>query len=591
MSPLLDTVRLTLIELANGRVHARIDQSPFGTSDWPGHEFDVPAGKDWFDAFMKRWLLEGAESTLDVRGFGSNLYNLVFGSSIQAKFDACRYQARQNCRDLRLAINVSGARLSRLPFETLHDGKGFLVGGGVRIVRVFDEIPPHAKAPGPLRNLLVALAAPGGGFRPWGLDKYLEELQSDLKIPGLNVRFLPHVGKQALLRALRRTDDDPVARWDALYLVAHGQTFSGGDTELFLEDAGGMPEPLPANLLAEALRANPGCLVYLNSCSTALAPGDNLFAGAAQRLMLDGGVAAVLAMQKPIRVERALPIAAALFRELAHAKSFEEAARWASDIEGDGQSWAIPCLHTHLATPFQERRNRLAAFFRADPDATFAFYLPIFRMGIPPAKYYELADRGEIHSPPCYHYKGETHSRSDVIAAMSLHSLLLQMLAPDHDPASIHFDGVDAFKNNRASHVFCFGSKSHEYVANLLTNYSRRFAMEYSDEIWGIRDLAMGKKYEIRNPSRTAPGSQERENAMETDYAVIEKLIDPDNGRVYFVIAGLQDRGTRGAGEYVAKHWEELVEHFGSGAFRVLLQFAPGLDVQGLKTLISEAAS
>lgn len=62
------------------------------------------------------------------------------------------------------------------------------------------------------------------------------------------------------------------------------------------------------------------------------------------------------------------------------------------------------------------------------------------------------------------------------------------------------------------------------------------------------------------------------------DFGIIEKIVDAEGGRVFFVIAGLGSRGTRGCGWWLARNWDTLVNEFGGGEFGVVLQFPAGLD-------------
>jgi hypothetical protein len=206
-------------------------------------------------------------------------------------------------------------------------------------------------------------------------------------------------------------------------------------------------------------------------------------------------------------------------------------------------------------------------------------------MGFAEDVYRRLADRGEIQIPEkVFNYKGATNARSDVGAAVGLISLLGEILPPKraHEAVEI-FQAEQLTENRDSSHIFAFGSKSHGHVQDLLKAYSKDFAFEYkdpetgSDEFWKITDRKEGTVYKVHDPSKFKAGSDERKAADETDYAVIEKIIDQKNARVIFVLAGLQDRGTRGAGEYLLKNWENLVTKYGASPFQELLKFEPGL--------------
>jgi hypothetical protein len=542
---------------------------------------------------MDGWQKPGSEKQLKTEDFGRRLYDLVFDEKIRSRFTPLVEDARGRGENLRLALNLCGQKLSRIPFELLHDGDGFLMYGGARIVRIFDELSGPSPSFGPFRRLLVILAEPGDQ-KQWGHDEYLAELEKAIQaIGGIQMVVIPHATREIVLNALRERPTRGSRRFDAVHIVAHGHAQRDSDAELMLENSSGGSELVAANVLSQAFKNQLGCFVYLNSCSTALAIGDNPFAGYAQRLMRDGGCGAVFAMQKPISVSQARSVAQSFFTDLARGNSSEVAAHWALTAHTKDNSWAIPCLYTRLSPLQQERRDRIAAFFSADPGtATFAFYLPEFRMGFFEDDYRRLADSEQIRIPGnIFNYKGRTNARSDVDSATGLISLLGEILPPGRAQEAIEIFRAEQLTENKASHIFAFGSKSHGRVQDLLKAYSKHFAFEYkdpvtgSDDFWKIEDRKEKKVYAVRDPSKLKAGSDERAAANESDYAVIEKIIDQKNDRVIFVLAGLQDRGTRGAGEYLLKHWEDLVAKYGASPFQVLLKFEPGLASFGVSEI------
>jgi hypothetical protein len=590
-----NTVKLTLTELKSGRIHARIDQSPGGASKWPGNEFKLPdQKKDWLRSFMDSWQKSTPPKQSKVEEFGRQLYDLVFDDNIRARFTPLMERARNEGTEVRLALNLLGRQLSRIPFELLHDGQGFLMYGGARIVRIFDELSGPVQSFGPFRRLLFVLAEPKDEPQ-WGHDAYLADLTRAITtIGGIELKALPHATKVNLLNALRQMPVKGTTRgFDAVHIIAHGYASPDSEAVIMLENETGTSDELPAKALAQAIKNQLGCFVFLNSCSTASAIGDNPFSGYAQRLMRDGGCGAVFAMQKPISVNAARSIAEAFFADLARGRSAEIAAHWAVTSNTEPTDWAIPCLYTRLSAPEQERRDCIAAFLSADPNtATFGFYLPTFRMGFSEESYRKLADSGSIKIPEkTYNYKGATNARSDVLSAAGLISLIREMLPLTRPESAIRILKASDLTETNDSHIFLFGSKSHDKVKAILDNYSKDFSFSYADpemgpdNFWRITDLKTNNVYRVQDPSSWTPGSAEGRAALESDYAVIEKIIDADNGRVFFVLAGLQDRGTRGAGEYLVRHWEELIKEYGASPFQVLLQFGAGLDSFGVKVI------
>lgn len=584
-----DTVKLSLTELRSGKIQARIDQSPAGASKWPAHEFVWPNKQgEWFRLFMDTWQKPKPPKKQPTgEQFGRQLYDLVFDGNIRSRFDPLIEGARAKGGNLRLALNLAGRDLSRIPFELLHDGHNFLMFGGARIVRVFDELSGPSPSFGPFRRLLFILAEPGDQDQ-WGHDEYLAGLEGTIKeIGGIQLTTIEHATPEQVLAALKQPRKGS-RLFDAVHVIAHGQASSSrSEAVLLLEDGSGGSSALPANLLAQALKNQIGCFIYLNSCSTALAMGDNPFAGYAQRLMRDGACGAVFAMQKPISVGQARSVAESFFAELSRGKSAEIAAHGAVTTSTTPTDWGIPCLYTRLSPPEQERRDRLAAFFSADPStSTFAFYLPAFRMGYFEEDYQLLVDRDQLAiAPEIYNYKGPTNARSDIRSAAGLMRLITEMLPPGKSADTITLLRAADFTDGNASHSFLFGTKSQESIKALLKWRSNDFAFEDTGKFWRIRDLKKKKLYKVEDPSKSKPVRGRQSIEQPKHYAVIEKIVDPENDRVFFVVAGLWDQGTQGAGEYLLENWEHLVAQYGASRFQVLLEFAGGLNSRDVNVI------
>lgn len=588
-----DTVKLSLTELNSGKIQARIDQSPAGASKWPAHEFEWPDKEgEWFRLFMDTWQKPNRPKKQPTgEQFGRQLYDLVFDGNIRSRFDPLIEGARAKGGNLRLALNLAGQNLSRIPFELLHDSHNFLMFGGARIVRIFDELSGPSPSFGPFRRLLFILAEPEG-YDEWGHDEYLAGLETAIKaIGGIQLTTIEHATPKQVLAALKEPGKG-TRLLDAIHIIAHGEASSQSDAVLLLEDGRGGSAPLPAHVLAQALKNQIGCFVYLNSCSTALAMGDNPFAGYAQRLMRDGACGTVFAMQKPISIRQARSIAESFFAELSRGKSAEIAAHGAVTASTTPTDWGIPCLYTRLSPPEQERRDRIAAFFSADPNtSTFAFYLPVFRMGYFEEDYQVLVDRDQLAiAPKIYNYKGATSARSDILPAAGLMRLIAEMLPPGRSADTVTILRAADFTEGKASHSFLFGTKSQESVEALLEWRSNDFAFEDTGKFWQIRDLKKRKLYKVDDPSKSKPRRGRGSTKQPKHYAVIEKIVDSENDRVFFVVAGLWDQGTQGAGEYLLKNWERLVEQYGASRFQVLLEFAAGLNSLGVKVIRQSGA-
>lgn len=582
------TVKLTISDLEDGSFLSRVDQSPEGASPGFGYRFRLPdeTDDDWYRPFLNSWLDEKQSNIESIERFGRGLYELILDGALKTKLAQCVTRARMNNSKVRLAINLLGSGLYAIPFELLHDGAGFLIDGDYRIVRIHDEFPDRTSPFRPLRRLLVALAEPADQ-RKWGRDSYRFEIQQVLEdIGGLEPQILTHASRSDLLKALRDNEIGSGHRpFDAVYIVAHAEAQENGDTKFLLESDGTprKADPLPANELAQAMQGHPGCFVYLNSCSTAAVKGENPFAGAAQRLLRDGKAGAVIAMQRPILKGTALSMAKAFFQDLARGNNPEDAATWAFTGGGSGAERCIPCIYTHIGGPELERKSKIAAFFSADPESsTFDFFIPTFRAGFLEKDYFKLADEGKLQFPECtFNYKGPTLPFSDWDSAWQLIKLLAEMLPSERVGDAIRIRDADELAETSATHIFTFGSRSHKYAQHLISAYSEDFSLTYEEEVWYIEDRITRNIHKIDNPSRYTPGSQEKQAALETDFAIIEKMVDVNKDRVIFVLAGLQDRGTRGAGYHLKEKWEKLVKDHGARPFQLLLKFAPGLGIFG----------
>src|SRR5207245_708364 len=100
--------------------------------------------------------------------------------------------------------------------------------------------------------------------------------------------------------------------------------------------------------LAEMVCESTVRFVYLNSCSTAATALTNLFSGVAQRLMLDGQIDAVVAMQTPVAQTAGLTIAQGFFDEVGRGSSPELALALARTDPDDFHNWGVPVVYSYL---------------------------------------------------------------------------------------------------------------------------------------------------------------------------------------------------------------------------------------------------
>jgi len=332
---------------------------------------------------------------------------------------------------------------------------------------------------------------------------------------------------------------------------------------------------LESSDLAGALREVENLrFVYLNSCSTARTAEANPFQGVAQRLMLDGDVAAVAAMQVDVRQKAGLAIAEAFFAGLIH-RSPEDAMHSArTGAQDDGYSFGIPVLYSYLDAPDQYEKNCLETFLSAGPESRYALVLPSFFLGYPaeddhmgpslPRRVLTLA-WNKIRKPK-YRFPGETFSREDAEAAVNVMKLLSRITEPDEIQVSV----LQKDLPNAFTHYFLFGSKSNRYVPAVQKEFQEKFELQFSETEWLIRDKEHGsREYKVQAPDKLATTAYKDQD----DYGVIQK-VRADN-RVYFLLAGLGSRATQGCGWYFYRNWRSNVT---DQDFAILLKFPAGLD-------------
>jgi hypothetical protein len=587
------TLKVTLTPLQKGRYRSRIEQSPLGASRGPGCEFAIPP-KFWkeIEYFVDR-MPRGGISKEEVYNLGKRLFNLIFGGEVKEKYEDCLQYARQTDAKLRLALAILAEPLLMVPWEYLYDEdeeKGFLIPKH-SIIRVIDELE-EKKAPfGPIRNLLVAIANPTSPmYRKFDADTHLKNLLEIFTRLNIKASILKPATRRELKARLRDQ------AFDALYFVGHGRLLPpvpGGKYsigQLILEREGSSPEetdttdPLDATDLAQWISLHPlksgrVRFVYLNSCSTATTDLANSFAGVAQRLMLAGEVAAVVAMQTEVEQTAALDMAEGFFEELRRGESPEQALTLARTEAQDIHSWGVPVIHSYLAGPEEFDKNRLASLLSDDREqSSYGMILPSFIYGVSPE---DLANRKvtvTIDPPKSYNYRGDTFARTDTEAAWDVINLVARVAAPE----KIKFFTADNYARDY-THLFFFGSKSNEIVEGLVQEPSLKSSFrfyygnhpdpQYAGQ-WVLEDRGYGQPpYRIDNPSQCESGVYK----MKEDIGIVEKIIDSGGvqPRVYFLISGLGDRATRGCGWYLYNCWQKLLEEFGGDPFGIILRF-PG---------------
>ncbi len=538
------TLKVTLAPLQKGKYRSRIEQSPLGASSGPGCEFTItPPFKKEIESFVAR-MPGGGFRREELCKLGSKLFKLIFNGDVEDKYIACLAVAKERDARLRFALAILAEPLIMVPWEYLYDEKhqkGFFIPKH-SIIRVIDELE-EKKAPfGPIRNLLVAIANPNSPlYSKFDAVTHLKNLSELFKRLRIEPKVLMPATRGALETKLR---DEP---FDAFYFVGHGRLLPpepGGrysTGQLILEREGSSPEEtdttdhLDATEFASWVSLNPSksgrlSFAYFNSCSTAVTDQANSFAGVAQRLMLDAGVAAVVAMQTDVQQTAALNMAEGFFGELKRGQSPELALTLARAKSKDSHSWGVPVLYSYLQGPEEFDKNRLACLFSDDLEkSSYGMVLPTFVFGVSPTAYRLGTVKVTIDPPNSYNYKEKTFALKDTEAAWDVISLVAKVVPPER----IDLFHVDNY-SKECTHLFFFGSKSNDIVASLVKEPSNKssFRFYYGDhpdpkyaKQWVLEDKAYGlPPYTLDDPSQGKAGDYEKKE----DIGIIEKIIDSD---------------------------------------------------------------
>jgi hypothetical protein len=561
------SIKVTISSTGEKKYRSRVEaQAAEGSNFGPGHEFefdpdvgqgDVPSLADFVS-----WISSGTPpSAQRIESFGAWLFRSVFGEQVLEKFGELKGIARERSRPVRICLALHAAELGRVPWEFLHDGTNFLLKHGYSIVRVFDELVGAKSSFAPIRSLLIATADPEDpDYDRFDSERHVKEIKTLLgkSAPEATCRVVEHASRDDLLRAIS------AGAVDAFYFVGHGESSASGG--MLICESNKKPERLDASDLAQALReARQIRFVYLNSCSTARVASKNPFQGVAQRLMLDGDVAAVAAMLTDVRQSAGLNMAKVFFENLGN-KGPEAAMNVARHAANDIYSFGIPVLYSYLDAPRQATRNHLETFLRADTKSRFALVLPSFFLGRP-------AEKGQPAIPDDkeYRFPGETFAVADARSAQSVIDLLSPIVRPEQ--IGVH-SLREGFPKNH-THYFLFGSKSNEIADEIRREFSSQFEFDYGEE-WILHDKTYDQKYRIKAPHRQS----ERPYVASPDYGVIQRF-QADN-RVYFILAGLGSRATEGCGYYLSHHWQE---HVIDTDFTVILKFPAFVDSGGVRVI------
>jgi hypothetical protein len=576
------SLKVTISRLDDKKYLSLLDSDLEGVGGGQGQEFALdpeapPSGAPKLSRFLNALATGGVPSASFIELFGKWLFDCAFGGEHQHTYKTAVTLAQSKGHRLRICMNVLTSDLIDVPWEYLHDHSGFVIKSGPAIVRLLEGVAAPESSFAPVQNLLLCVASPKSeDYDPFDGDAHLKAVLETLKgIGGLTVTPLLHPSPEAIEQALRQN------KFDAFYFIGHGIHLKDGGGQLVCENQG-EPAFLAADNLSAWIRESHSLrFVYLNSCSTAVTSGANPIQGVAQRLMREGRVSAVAAMQADVKQASAQSIAESFFKLLRDNKSPEDAMLLSRTKAGDLYSFGIPVLYSTVDAPAQFEKNKLAAFLSMEKGSSCALLLPSWIPDLP-GKAGAPANLKSLDGDQLY-YGGPTFATADVKSAWSIANLVRSVLPPD----KIRIWSNEDVGELSASHKFVFGSQSR----TILTGVRKLFEPELSFDFDPadapgyrvIRDAKNGNCYEIRKDLdyATYQGT--------ADYGVIQKFTDRDSKRVYFLIAGLGSRATEGCGFYFREHWAELLREFGNQDFGIVVMFPEGFGAAEGRRLVREA--
>jgi hypothetical protein len=286
-----------------------------------------------------------------VEGFGSSLYDAVFGGEVGTSLRRSIDEAARQGKGLRIRLHLEDApELGEVPWELLFVpglARHLVLSSSTPLVRYLGlpGTPRALRVEGPIRVLLV-VAAPSDVVRLDAAHEValIEEATADLRQAGvIALDSMAGATLRELQRRLRR------AEYHVLHFIGHGGYDERiGEGVLAFEDDDGRSQLVPTSHLGTILADHHTLrLAVLNACEGARSSATDPFAGIAPGL-IRRGIPAVIAMQFEVTDTAAAIFGHEFYLALADGCPVDQAAAearkamYASDCDVE---WATPVLY------------------------------------------------------------------------------------------------------------------------------------------------------------------------------------------------------------------------------------------------------
>ena len=288
----------------------------------------------------------------EIRKFGAGLFDALFTKSVQDFYDISLDRARSQGKGLRIKLILTAPELVALPWEFLYDARDseyLCFSRKTPVAR--SSILPISIQPLPIEpplHILGMIAAPRN-LPPLDIQMEKDRLQKSLKdfleAGLLTLEWLEGQTWRDLQRAMRH------GPWHVFHFIGHGG-FDPTRDEGFLVfcDDQGERDDIRATSLARLIADQSSIrLVFLNSCEGARSGTEEVLSSTAS-ILLQHGIAAVLAMQYPISDRAAVEFSRTFYEALADGLPVDaavtEGRQGISVAFDDSLEWGTPVLYS-----------------------------------------------------------------------------------------------------------------------------------------------------------------------------------------------------------------------------------------------------